>query len=76
MDTETRIRNADHNASFAIALANIADLSPIAKHRAGFDLGIGLLGSSSSIKATGFVQALIITGNEDLQVGIKIQNGK
>lgn len=76
LDTATRIRNADHNAGFVIALATIADLNPIANHRAGADLDIGLVGSKTSIRASGPTAKLRITGNDDFQVGIPVKKWK
>ena len=70
LDTDSRIRNADHNASFAITLATVTNLEPIASHRAGNNLGIGLIASKKTIPVTGLVPALKITGNDDQQVGI------
>jgi hypothetical protein len=67
-----RIRNADHNAGFAVALASksSAELARAAAHRAGGDLRVVANGSGGSIPAKGPVPRLLIAGDEDRQVGL------
>ncbi len=71
LSTAERIRNADHNAGFVLALAKktTKELADAAAHRAGGDLRIGLRGRQT-MPATGFIPSIVITGNEDAQVGI------